>query len=484
MPMQSRTDQVHSYQFFLQRVISGLVARESDPAELPFRRLGWSAFGSIMVAVLVAAGFGVYGILVGGGATSWRDGRSVVVEKGSETPYIYRNERLYPMLNLVSAQLALGGNPRVARVSARSLEGVPRGPTLGIPGAPQGLPDDQRLLTGGWTLCSQEHPDGRGGRATFSVLGVGRAAEGGRPAGDGAMLVRDAGVADSDPQLVWHGHRFVLAEPESALLVLGTSRESALPVASAWLDALPVGDPLAPPPVSDRGEPSAAFGELRDRVMRSGQVLQVAGRHYLVRAQDLIGITPLQADLVLADPATDEAYPDQEPEVLTDVPPGVMANAYVDHVPEAGVTSPPATRPEFVSLAPEDARDAAVCAGFAPGRFAPEVTAGARLPVTGAIGTPQQTAEGGLLAGYVLVEGGSAALVQTVASPEAPGGAWHIVTDQGVRYALPSPEVALVFGYRPDRRVRVPAGLLALLPAGPVLDPAAAVLPMNLSPPA
>jgi type VII secretion protein EccB len=480
MPMQSRTDQVHSYQFFLQRVVSGLVARESDPAELPFRRLGWSAFGSFMVAVLVAAGFGVYGILVGGGATSWRDGGSVIVEKGSEAPYIYRDERLYPMLNVVSAQLALGGDAGVTRVSARSLEGVPRGPTLGIPGAPQGLPDGQQLLTGGWTLCSQEHPDGQGGRETFSVLGVGRPPEGGQPAGERAILVRDAGVGDSDPVLVWHGHRFGLADPAPALLALGASRESALPVASGWLDALPVGDRLAPPEVADRGAPSSAFGELRDLVLRSGQVIEVAGRHYLVRAEDLLGITPLQADLVVADPATDDAYPDQEPQVLTNLPPGVMANARIDDPHEPSLTSPPQTRPELVSQAPQDVQDAVVCAAFSPGEFVPEVVAGGRLPVGDAIGTPQRTAEGRLLTDYVLVEGGSAALVQTVASPDATGGSWHIVTDQGVRYALPAPEVAAVFGYQLDRRVRVPAGLLALLPAGPVLDPATAALPADL----
>jgi type VII secretion protein EccB len=476
MPMQSRTDQVHSYQFFLQRVISGLVARESDPAELPFRRLGWSAFGSFMVAVLVAAGVGVYGILVGGGATSWRDGDSAIVEKGSETPYIYREGRLYPMLNVVSAQLAVGGD-RITRVSGRSLEGVPRGPTLGIPGAPQGLPGGQRLLAGGWSLCSQEHPDGQGGRKTFSVLGVDHPPEGGAPAGERAMLVRDAG---SDPVLVWHGHRFALADPGPAVLALGASRERAVPVAPGWLDALPVGDPLAPPAVPDRGEPSSAFGELHDLVLLTGQVIEAAGRQYLVRADDLLGITPLQADLVLADPATRAAYPDQEPQVLTEVPPGVMANAYIEDPPEPGVTSPPETRPEFVALAAEDVRDAVVCAAFAPGTFTPVVIAGARLPVTDAIGTPQQTYEGGLLADYVLVEGGGAALVQALASPDAPGGSWHIITDQGVSYPLPGPEVAAVFGYRLDQRVRVPGGLLALLPAGPALDPAAAVLPAGL----
>ena len=48
--MQSRRDQIHSYQFFMHRVVSGLVTREADPRELPFGRLGGAALGSVMVA--------------------------------------------------------------------------------------------------------------------------------------------------------------------------------------------------------------------------------------------------------------------------------------------------------------------------------------------------------------------------------------------------------------------------------------------------
>lgn len=476
--MQSRTDQVHSYQFFLQRVVSGLVARESDPAELPFRRLGWSAFGSIMVAVLVAAGVGIYGFYVGGGATSWQDGSSIVVEKGSETPYLYRDQRLYPMVNFVSAQLALGAGAEVTRVSARSLAGVPRGPTLGIPGAPEGLPGRDQQLTGGWTLCSQQRPDGHGGQETISVLGVGRDPDGGQPAGEQAVLVRDA--TGDQLHLVWHGHRYPLVAVEPALHALGASPQRAVPVAPAWLDALPVGDPLEPPAASDPGAPTDALGEVRDdHQVRTGQVIvSTAGTHYLVRSEDLREITPLQAELVLADPATAEAYPDRAPEPLRDVPPGVLANALVDPLPERTATSPPETRPQVVALAAEAARDAAVCAAFAVGEFTPVVWPGARLSWVDAVGTPSTTPGGAVLADHVLVTGGRVALVETLASPDAPAGAWQVVTDQGIRYPLPAPEVASVLDLDPVRRVRVPAGLLARLPAGPALDPVAAVLPV------
>ncbi|MPZ27568.1 MAG: type VII secretion protein EccB [Micromonosporaceae bacterium] len=489
MPMQSRTDQVHSYQFFLQRVVSGLVARESDPAELPFRRLGWSAFGGFMIAVLVAAGFGVYGLLVGGGATGWQDGGSVIVEKGSETAYIYRNERLHPMVNIVSAQLALGGDAGVTRVSARSLAGVPRGLTLGIPGAPDGLPAGGSLLTGGWTLCTQQRPDGSGGSETFSVLAVGQPPAGGQPVADRAVLVRDAGAGgggdagddvDVGLHLVWHGHRFEV--DARALRALGTGQQRTLPVAPAWLDTLPVGDPLAPGQEPDRGQPTRALGELRsDLGVRTGQVLESAGLHYLVGLDRLREITPLSARILLNDPATGDAYPDGEPDLRTDLPDGALNNAHIDLLPGRAATSPPEQPPELVALAPEDLPVAPVCAGFAPGGFTPEIWSGARLPwQAGGITTPQRTGSGGLLADQVLVEGGRAALVRAVPAPDAPGGTWHLVTDQGIQFRLSAPEVAGMLGYRVDAAVPIAAGLLARLPAGPALDPAQADQPVPL----
>lgn len=473
MPMQSRTDQVHSYQFFLHRVISGLVAKESDPAELPFRRLGWSAFGSIMVMVLIAAGFGVYGLYVGGGATSWQDGESVIVEKGTEAPYIYRAERLHPMLNVVSARLALGSYADVARVSARSLEDVPRGPTLGIPGAPEGLPENGKLLNGGWTFCSQQRPDSSGGEETISVLGVGRGPDGGRPAGEQAVLVSDA--SDGALHLLWHGHRFVLAEIEPALRSLGFSPQRALPVAAAWLDTLPVGESLEVPAVPAPGEPSEILDAL------TGQVVAASGTYYLVRVDALVEITQLQAVVVLAAPVTQAAYPDADPYPREDIPPAALAGAPVRTLPERTIASPPETPPEVVSLPAPDAQDAAVCAVFEPGGFTPQVWAGARLPQTGAIASPGRTERGAALADYVVVRGGWAALVQTLAAPGAPGGSWHLVTDQGVRYGLPAPDVAGMLGYDPGSVVLVPAPLLSRLPAGPVLDPNAAALPVELA---
>jgi hypothetical protein len=65
--MASKKDQLQSYQFLVQRFVSALVMRETDPAQMPFRRLAGAAFASVMVAVLALAGVGIYGLLRPGG---------------------------------------------------------------------------------------------------------------------------------------------------------------------------------------------------------------------------------------------------------------------------------------------------------------------------------------------------------------------------------------------------------------------------------
>jgi ESX secretion system ATPase EccB len=464
MPMQSRTDQVHSYEFFLQRVVSGLVARESDPAELPFRRLGWSGFGSVMIAIVVAAVFAIVGLIVGGGNDSWRDGDSIIVEKGTETIYVFIEPRLHPVANLVSAQLYTGGAD-VKRVSSRSLEDVPRGVTLGIRDAPQSLPGNGDLLTGAWTFCSQQRPNNTGGTETISVLGVGRAPEGGRSVGDRAVLVRD--VSDEALYLVWRGYRFEIRSDQEQATVdaLQIAVGQALRVSPAWVTSLPLGDSLAPPPAGEIGQATSAI----DEDVLTGDVIQDRDRFWLVTDDRLVEMTALQAQIVLGLGGV------QQRELR--VPPEVPRTEIEASDAEG---SPPRDPPEVMRA---DELSGSVCAQFAPADFSPEVLAGGRLDEATGNRTRGRTQDGSWLADYVVVDGGAAALVQSMSAPDAAGGPWHVVNAQGMRYPLPNLEVASAFGYEGDRTVRMFGGLVTLLPSGPALDPAVADDPVPLAAP-
>jgi hypothetical protein len=56
-------------------------------------------------------------------------------------------------------------------------------------------------------------------------------------------------------------------------------------------------------------------------------------------------------------------------------------------------------------------------------------------------------------------------------------GVLALVTDLGRRHAVPDPAALDALGYAGQPPVDVPSQVLALLPAGPALDPAAALLP-------
>src|SRR6266508_1756036 len=119
--MPSRSDQLHSYQFSVQRVVSALVMRETDPAQFPFRRVTVAGFASLMVGVVLIAGFGVYALFTGGASDSWKSKTGAVLqEKGTGAHYVYQNGVLHPTLNLASALLYAGGGERaVVEVSAK-----------------------------------------------------------------------------------------------------------------------------------------------------------------------------------------------------------------------------------------------------------------------------------------------------------------------------------------------------------------------------
>ncbi|PWR15553.1 type VII secretion protein EccB, partial [Micromonospora sicca] len=303
--MPSRQDQLHSYQFTVQRAVAALVMRETDPAQSPFRRLAGAGLASVLVAVIGLGGFALYGLFAGGGS-SWRDAGAVIVEKESGARFVYREQRLHPVLNYASALLIIGADrPKTVLVSRRSIEGVPRGLPLGIADAPDSLPAPGRLSTAPWTVCSVISTE-VGRTEPGSALLIGRDATGGRPLGEQGVLLRHP---DGSLHLLWHHRRHLLRDTDRVLAALAATRDRAVPVAPALLNIVPAGADLAPPTVRGLGERSArvtgaTVGDVY-LVRNSG-----GGRQYAVAERDgLAGITELQAGLLLARTGQGEPEP-------------------------------------------------------------------------------------------------------------------------------------------------------------------------------
>ncbi|MGI5212369.1 type VII secretion protein EccB [Plantactinospora sp. CA-290183] len=464
--MASKRDQLHAHQFMVERVISGLVTRESDPEQPPFRRPVYAAYGGIAIAVIALAVVGIYGIIVPGGNASWRKGDVVVVEKETGTRYVYVDGRLHPVANYTSALLALDKYAATRVVSRNSLVGVPRGPRIGIPDAPETLPAPKRLLGGGWTFCSQPGRDRAGAAVAESVLMVGHGPAGGASLADRALLVEVAGTGQR--HLVLRGHRHEIDKADASAVEVALRTGPAIPVSPAVVDVLPAGRPVAPVAVRDVGKASQAVPGRKD--IRAGQVLVATSsggvQHYLAEVDRLRPITELQYDIQLASQGIAAAYPGGDPAA---VPLSLLeaAGAKQARAVPVAVGDPPVLRPEFAA----GGAATTMCLAFTPGQSVPTVLLDPAMPAPDPMrATPRSTERGTRLADRVLVPGGSAAVVESKPSPEAPAGTLLLVTDMGVAYPVALPRILEVLGYPGVRGVEMPAGVVSRLPIGTTLS--------------
>lgn len=473
--MASKRDQLQSYQFLVQRMVSALVMRESDPEQPPFRRALAAGLGTVGIAALALGIVWVYGIIVPGGNKAWQDGDKVIVEKETGTQYVYLEGRLHPATNFASALLALGQNATTVQVSRKSLADVPRGPRIGIMDAPDALPSRDRLLPGSWTMCAQPTVDDSGAPASESVLMVGHQPRGGRNVRDAALLVEVG--PNAEQYMIWRGFRHRVERSDTQVVGMALGAQAWARVGATFIDVVPAGEPVAPIRPQRLGERSRAIPGRTD--VRVGQVLVVrtsdsdVPRYYLAEADALRPISRFQVDLQLSMPEMTKAYGDQPMRALP-LDPAVAGTAA--RLPEDRTVEPsqlPRTKPAFVT---PRTSEGSVCATYAPGSSVPAVTVDPAMPEPDPMTeTPRTTGSRTALADRVIVPPGRAAVVEAMASGTTPRGTFLLVTDMGRAYPLADPELLDVLGYGGVEPVKLPAWLIARVPMGSGLDPAAAM---------
>ncbi len=434
-----------------QRVVSAFVMRETDPAQSPLRRGIGALFGGLMVAILAGAVVGIVGIVTKVGNNNWKTEGAVVVERETGASFVYLNGKLIPALNLASAKLAAGRpNPTVYRIAAKALTAAPRGLTIGIAGAPASLPEAAQSSGLPWTMCAVV------GSRTRSVLLAGAGGPASSALGDRGVIVQDAvkGVR----YLVWHGRKFQFQDSKTTILAL-FGAVTATPAGTAWLDALPSGLDIAAIDVGDRGAgatdlPGRKIGDVVVAPTATGSGEQA----YVVLDDGLAAITPLQRIVLQA------RFPGEAQEItVADVADWATSKRFDDVDP---ATQPPADPPVLVTPASGET----VCAVTTDAAAAPAVSVGGTADsLAAAVPTTAATSAGRALADAVLVPAGTYQLVKVPGS-----GGYVLITDLGVRYALPSADAVAMLGYDVTTAVTVPTALINRLPAGVTLDPAVA----------
>jgi type VII secretion protein EccB len=455
----SRQDQLHSYQYSLQRVVAALVTHDPDPSRSPLRRAGTTALVSLLIAAIAVGAAGLYGIFTGQTSTDATDSKVVFQEKGTGARFVYldSDRKLHPVINYTSGLLlTTGDSPDLVSVAPDKLTEVQLGAPLGIPNAPDSLPVAKDLIKERWSVCTDNQSPGGNPRSTLLVgdrLTDGTiAAKAAR-----ALLVVDPG---QNIFLVADNRRFQVPPigADQTLRALGYGDQTPWKVSAAWINAVPSGPDLRAPAVPQSGG-STVFGNYR-----VGQLVKNGGLGFGVIMPDgIAGVTALQARLIQA--ATGVAALDIGGDFLklrnstTKLSDANATNGLPQDVPALFGTAPTAV---CMTLPVDGAAGDGV-------RVNPTVPEG--VAVTGASAAPETNR-----ADLVHVARGRGAVVVAAASPSAPAGSGTVgvVTDTGWLYTLASRDLLGKLGYGGVEPQTVPSQLVALLPRGPSLDPAQA----------
>ncbi|MEV0698033.1 type VII secretion protein EccB [Saccharopolyspora sp. NPDC050389] len=256
--MQTQRDHVHAHQFLMGRMSSALVLGDPASAEVPARRAAVGIYIGLVLALLIAVGFGIYGWLVPGGNNAWRAQGAIVVEKETGTRYVNVNGVLHPTLNYASAKLLQGpnANSKVTLLSRASLADAPRGAPLGIPNAPQVLPSAQDLAGSHWLTCLP-------GSVGDVAPGSPELSLNFDPGVAAVPLPPDRYVLVESPAgtqyVLWGGAKHQVAEP-TVPVALGMAAVRPVPAPQPWLDALPDGPVLASAQIDGMGASGPSIG--------------------------------------------------------------------------------------------------------------------------------------------------------------------------------------------------------------------------------
>lgn len=477
--MWSRRDQIQAYQFVRRRTVSAVLLGDANSAQSPVRRTSVGLLAGTLCLVLLLGAFAVYGALRPGSSTAWRKDGAIIQEKETGALFVLGADRvLHPVLNYTSARLVTGGTDTLTRVSRSSLAAVGRGPAVGIPGAPDTLPPANRLIAEPWLACSASSEASGPGQQPRLTVAVGTGLSGRRiTLGAGAAVVVRAG---RELYVLIDGRRFRVRGTEAILDVLGLTQAPRVAVDPRWLSTVPSGPDLRYLQIGGLGRRSGAL-PLADARVGQVWVQRIAAstgdQYFVLLASGLAPISAVQGRLVLGDPRTAAAYPGSTPAERR-LAPSVLAQARRSTT-DLDAALYPRTPPEALTFPTGD--QVVLCSrprGYAGGSpvvelslaFAVPVPAGAHLPR--ATGSPAGRA--GPPPATVLVPSVSGALVHSVPAQGVTTGPVFLVTDEGRRYVVPDVEARRALGFQDAPVQSVPAGFVDLLPAGPVLDRAAA----------
>lgn len=311
--MASRRDELNAYTFAKRRLIAQFVQPNTTGSEEGAPKPLRAVMPGAIVGVVVLAVFGAWGMFKPVAPQKWdAPGENVIIASKSTTRYVVLTtggkKQLHPVLNMSSAKLLLDPDKgKVINVDESILDSgkIPHGATLGIPYAPDRLPDAKEAgRAKRWAVC--ERP-GEGGRAIQKAAFVLAAREERKTEGDdrlrGGELLYVEGpdkaryIVDAD------GTAYPLEKDELLLRQLVGQGRAAQRVSTAWLDTLHKGDRISFPTVPGPGTDAGVPGGLDPDLNKVGMVLTATDgtrdQQYVVLRGRVAPVTDFMAKLLL-----------------------------------------------------------------------------------------------------------------------------------------------------------------------------------------
>lgn len=256
----STRTQVTGYQFLARRTAMALTRWRVRMEIEPGRRQTLAVVASVSAALVICLGALLWSFLSPSGQINESP---IIADRDSGALYVRVGDKLYPALNLASARLITGrpDNPHLVRSS--QIANLPRGPLVGIPGAPSHFAPKTPTASS-WLVCDTVGSTGVGAPSGVTVTVID-----GTPDLSGHRQVLNGSDAvvlryGDDAWVVRQGRRSKIdAMNRSVLLPLGLTPEQvsmAKPMSRALYDALPVGPELTVPEIPNAGSPAAFPG--------------------------------------------------------------------------------------------------------------------------------------------------------------------------------------------------------------------------------
>ncbi|MGP3967372.1 type VII secretion protein EccB [Streptomyces sp. 6N223] len=459
--MATTREQSEAYSYANRRMSTSLL-RGTDEARFdPRRRLNRGLGAGIAIGVLIMAVFGIVGWLGGGRGPGLPNDGAVVV---GESSFVVVDGVVHPALNHASALLASDGEGDATEVREGTLNDAPRGPRVGIPDAPDALPDADDLLDDTWTLCATPAENVVEPTDTALYVSVPGVPTGDAESGGETLLVQ---TEDDRLWLLTEGRRYLI---DSTVQVRLELRQEPVRLPSQIIATVPEGPKIEVPGLGS-GIGDRPSVELPLEEMRVGDVVHTyedgaARQHYLVRPDGLLPITPLVYALLSYEDTTGGHR---------------ISLAQAEDAPEAGGEIGDEAWPEEVPVAADPERAQPVCISTPPGSEPGDTPWQATVHLPQTMPAPEDAqaitaADFGKLGllDAIYMPPGSGAVVRAVASGGR-GGTYTLITDSGTAFEFISSDAVLRLGYDPTVAPAMPTAYVNLLPTGPKLDPAEAV---------